>query len=147
MPLRIKPDVLAALADWKAGKPVKCLELGHVERMVERPPFGFVIDPSVRLYNDQRRALAYAFDIIAFFEQRGGLPDTHEEFAALCAQCEATFRTRDDHDYENLSAEEKDGAESLAWKALRFGWARAIAGHSDTRYVETQNPAAEKASA
>ena len=40
----------------------------------------------------------------------------------------------------DLSAEELDGAESLAWKVLLFGWTRAIDGHKDAQYIEVTRP-------
>ena len=134
---KLKPDVLAALADWKAGKAVKCVELGHAHRMIERPPFGFTIDENNHLQNDQERALGYCFQIVEFFNEHG-LPEGEEAHARFLAICDSLHGMDAD-----LTREEKDGAQSLAWKALRVGWGRALAGHSDAHYVEVTNPAAK----
>jgi hypothetical protein len=149
MPQRIKPDVLQALQDWQAGKPVKSLELGHVHRMTDVPGFGPKIDLSVRLYNDQERAHAYLFHILSHFahitELTGLLPHSHENFLTMCDTIEAEFRKNGNltmhPEAAELTAEEMDGAESLAWKALHVGWARAIAGHDASRYIEITNRA------
>jgi len=66
MPAKIKADVLQALDDWKAGKPVKSIELGHTHRMKDNGGQSPTIDLSVRLSNDQERAHAYCFAIIEY---------------------------------------------------------------------------------
>jgi hypothetical protein len=150
MATKIKPDVLQALRDWKAGKPVKSLELGHVHRMKDVPGFSPTIDASKHLHQDQERAHAYVFHIIDAIANRKAYigdhskdpvefrePQTWEEFSDLCDGLEVEF--------EDLTAEERDGAESLAWKALRFGWARAIEGHKDSLYIEVTNPSVAQA--
>jgi hypothetical protein len=136
MTQRIKPDVLQALQDWKAGKPVKSLELGHVHRMQDRGQHSPVIDFSVRLSNDQERAHAYCFHLMDIF-LINGVPDSHEAFISACNDYELTF------DWGELPASQKgtfdserDAAESLAWKALHVGWARAIAGHAPEMYID-----------
>jgi hypothetical protein len=142
MTQRIKPDVLQALQDWKAGKPVKSLELGHVHRMQDRGQHSPVIDFSVRLSNDQERAHGYCFHLVELFSING-VPASHEVFMSACDEYEQTF------DWGELPISEKDvfnserdAAESLAWKALHIGWARAIAGHDASLYIEIKNPAA-----
>ena len=123
---------MQALADWKAGKPVHSIELGHVHRMKDVPGFSPTIDASEHLHRDQERAHAYVFEII---ERVSGMiqpPAEHETFLTWCEGWRSS--------YPELTAEERDGAESLAWKALRFGWARAIEGHKDSLYIEVTNP-------
>src|SRR6266851_2970318 len=134
MTARIKPDVLQALQDWKAGKPVDTLEIGHVHRMKEVPGFSPTIDTSQHLHQDQDRAHAYVFHLIELF-QLNGVPAEHEDFLKACDDYELTFDWGVEiqvvagggwrKDVEELNSE-RDAAESLAWKALRFGWARAI---------------------
>jgi hypothetical protein len=157
MASKIKTDVLQALQDWKAGKPVKSLELGHVHRMKDVPGFSPTIDTSEHLHRDQERAHAYVFHIIdAIANLKATIaehdasdpqhvtyrrPETWEEFESLCDGLEEQFRL----EVEGLTAEELDGAEGLAWKALRFGWARAIEGHKDSLYIEVQNPQVQTA--
>lgn len=143
MPAKIKSDTLQALADWKAGKPVRSLELGHVHRMKEHPGGGSpVVDLSVRLSIDQERLHAYCFHIIASYAENGvkGVfddADDHEEFLAACDALEQQFRSEN----EGLTAEELDAAEGLAWKALHVGWGRAIAGHDPEMYIEVSRAA------
>jgi hypothetical protein len=136
---KIKADTLQVLADWKAGKPVKSVELGHVHSMKEVPGFSPTIDASKHLYQDQERAHAYCFYIVERAQLLGQPPEEHDTFLQWCDGWQKDFHK----DHEALTAEESDGAESLAWKALRFGWARAIEGHKDSLYIEVTNPAVE----
>jgi hypothetical protein len=141
MATQIKRDVQQALADWKAGKPVKSIELGQVHRMKEQPGgHSPVIDLSVRLQNDQERAHAYCFHLIELF-QLNGIPQDHKVFLEACDEYEQIF------DWGELPVSEKDvfdsernAAEGLAWKALLIGWNRAIAGHDPSMYIEVTNP-------
>jgi hypothetical protein len=132
---KIKADVLQALDDWNAGKPVQSIELGHVHRMKEHPGGAPFIDFSKRLPTEQERAHAYCFHLIGLFKLNG-VPESHELFLDACDEYEELFREDD----ATLTAEELDGAESLAWKALLVGWKRAIDGHADGRYIEVTKP-------
>jgi hypothetical protein len=153
MPTRIKPDVLKALEDWKAGKPVKSLELGQVHRMQERGQFSPVIDFSVRLSNDQERAHAYFFWLIEWFKDHGPVPvgeEAFERFISICDMLEGQFdqtpqfASEDERNVRaGLTAEERDAAESLAWKAIQVGWVRAITGHDASQYIEVSRPQVE----
>jgi hypothetical protein len=142
MAVKLRGDVSKALADWKAGKAVRGLELGHVHRMKENPGMSPMIDSSERFNPDQERAYAYCFHLIEHF-QRNGVPATHEAFMLACDEYEKTFREGENN---QLTAEELDGAESLAWKVLLVGWTRAIEGHKDSLYIEVTRPQ-EKAEA
>jgi hypothetical protein len=132
--MKLRADVLKVLADWKAGKPVRSLELGHVHRMKENPGSSPMIDISEHHHQDQERAHAYCFHIIEHFKD--GRPGSYEEFSVVCDGLERDFKK----ETEGLTAEELDGAESLAWKALLFGWSRAIDGHKDANYIEVARP-------
>lgn len=144
MAQKIKADVLQALDDWNAGKPVRSIELGHVHQMKEHPSGAPFIDFSKRLSSDQERAHAYVFSIIAWYASDGvAFPLDHESFHKTCDVLEKEFRETGGQlagEGYNLTAEELDGAESLAWKALLVGWKRAIEGHADGRYIEVTNP-------
>ena len=142
MSWKIKADVLQALDDWKAGKPVKSLELGHVQRMKEHREqhAAKTIDFSVRLSNDNERAHAYCFQIIERISGMIQPPADHATFLSWCV--DVAWRSQFQKEFGELTPEEIDGAESLAWKVLHVGWARAIAGHDPSRYVEVTNPAA-----
>jgi hypothetical protein len=128
MPAKIKADVLEALDDWKAGKPVKSIELGHVHRMKETS-HGPRVDLSVRLSNDQERAHAFCFAVIEHFD--AGAPE-HAEFLEFCRDLAGQWN--------DLTPEEAEAAEGLAWKALLVGWRRAIDGHGDAHYIEVSRP-------
>jgi hypothetical protein len=138
MSQKIKADVLQALADWNNGKPVLSIDLGHVHKMKEHPGGMPAIDFSKRLRNDQERAHAYCFYILTWYTAaENELPESHEDYLATCNVLEKEFRETHDAD---LTAEELDGAEGLAWKAMLIGWRRAIDGHTMTRYSEVTKP-------
>ena len=143
MPAKIKADVLQALDNWKAGKPVKSIALGHVHRMTHSeehmasyPNSRNPVDLSKRLSNDQERAHAYCFAIIGLFEK----DEIDIPFEAFMNSCLALRQNIPD-----MSNEEQMSAEALAWKALHVGWARAIAGHDPSLYIEVSNPAVNAA--
>jgi hypothetical protein len=141
MATKIKADTLQALADWNAGKPVKSLELGHCHRMKESAESTAApqIDMSKHIHRDQERAYAYLFHLIESFKLNG-IPATHEAFMEACDAYELAFEKMVEGE---LIPEERDGAESLAWKALLVGWQRAIAGHDPSMYIEVTNPAVQ----
>jgi hypothetical protein len=143
MAARIKADVLQALDDWKAGKPVRSVELGHAQRMVDQPGMSARIGDD-RFFQDQERAHAYCFRILEWFSKEGiPFPADHDAFMKQCDVLERKFREQND----GLTAEELDGAESLAWKALLIGWQRAIDGHKDANYITVTNPNVPKTKA
>jgi hypothetical protein len=131
MAQRIKTDVLQALDDWNAGKPVRSIELGHVHRMKEHPGGAPAVDYSVRLWNDQERAHAYCFYLLGKAVAEG-VPDHHEQFLLWIVS--GFYRRK----FPDLTDEEAVAAESLAWKALIVGWARAIDGHREAHYIEVR---------
>jgi hypothetical protein len=131
---RIKPDVLQILKDWKDGKPVRSLELGHVHSMIEHPGMSPRIDLSKRLELDQERAHEYCFAIMEF--EKDDLDSDHETFLKVCQMIREKFT--------DVTPEEAAGAESLAWKALTIGWKRAIEGHGDGNYIEVSRPKVTK---
>jgi hypothetical protein len=138
MAQKFKADVVKAVDDWNAGKPVRSIDLGHVHRMTEHPGGAPTVDLSKRLSNDQERAHAYCFYILAWYAADvNELPKSHADFIATCDVLEKEFRETGDN---GLTAEELDAAESLAWKAMLIGWRRAVDGHSDARYIEVTKP-------
>jgi hypothetical protein len=99
--------------DWHAGKSMRVLKLGHSKNF--------------------RQLLAYecAFRLIAAFTSesyRESLPGpvSHPEVETLG---EETARELE------LTDEEHAAAVSLAWIALRNGWAKALAGHPEHQYI------------
>lgn len=142
MPAKIKADVLQALDNWKAGKPVKSIALGHVHRMTHSeehmasyPNSRNPVDLSKRFSNDQERAHAYCFAVID--AEESSISDNFEEFLLSCRAVRKHF--------PEVTHEEALAAEALAWKALHVGWARAIAGHDPSLYIEVSNPAVNAA--
>lgn len=123
----IRDDLKTLLADWHAGRPVRTLILGHSMRLM--PAKGNEPAYEEPIIFRQKRALAYAFALIdAALEDDVGLLLTRK-FEHYCAGAPA-----------DLSREEKEAAESLAWKALLRGWSLAIAGHDNHRYITITNP-------
>jgi len=137
---KIKADVLQALDAWKAGKPVRSIELGHVHRMIEHPGMSPRIDLSKRIDRDQERAHAYCFQIIERISLMVQPPEDHATFLGWCDGWEIDFRKEN----PDLTAEEADAAESLAWKALLVGWKRATDGHPEASYIEVTSVKREK---
>ena len=133
---RIKADVLHALDDWKAGKPVRSIELGHIHRMVEHPGVSPAVDMSKHIPRDQERAHAYVFFILERLELLIQPPEDHATFSVWCDGWEKDFKREN----PGLTEEERDGAEGLAWKALIVGWKRAIDGHPEANYIEVSQP-------
>lgn len=135
---KLRKDTLKALADWKAGKAVRSVELGHVHRMKENPGSSPLIDDSQHFHSDQERAHHYCFHILEFYREAEEVLPTFEQFQKDCDVLEELFRKEN----EGLTPEEVQGAESLAWKALLVGWTRAIASDSKTEhhYIEVTRP-------
>jgi hypothetical protein len=102
-------ELKQVVADWKNGKPVRVLALGH------SPTF--------------RQPLAYecAFRVIdIFLEREATMPKSFAVLAGVVVEVGAEL---------HMSEEEQNGATSLAWAALRRGWASAIANHPDYKYL------------
>lgn len=142
MSVKLKADVLQAIDHWNAGKPVRSIELGHIHRMQEHPGLSPRVDLSKRLHNDQERAHAYVFYLLQHFE-RIGVPQSHEEFIAIVNRdINVPSHLQIGPPTFELTQEEKNGAESLAWKALLVGWRKAIDGHREVDYIEVAKPKA-----
>jgi hypothetical protein len=139
MPTAIHPDTAAALKAWDKGDPVRSVYLGHTQKHipgVEGHPdrIDFNTPPH---RNRQDLAHAWCFSIIEYF-MIVGAPHNHEEFETIVDELANTEAGRND-----LTPEERAGAESLAWKALIVGWDAAIDGLPATRYLQVQKPAIE----
>jgi len=127
----IEDELRGVLADWNAGKPIRTVALGHSTR-VEGLKHGLPLE--VRNNFRQKKALAYVFQLI-----EAGLllkmPFTWDEFFKLCLE---------ERKAGELTKQEAEAAESLAWKALLRGWNRALTGFPDVHYVSIakEKPAA-----
>jgi hypothetical protein len=130
----IEDELRAVLADWNAGKEIRTLALGHSTR-VEGLKDGFPLE--VRNSFRQRHAVQYVFQLIEA-GLRLKMPFPYSAFFSLCLDQR--------HAVNDLSREEIDAAESLAWKALLRGWNVALTGFPDSRYIsiakEKEKPAA-----
>jgi hypothetical protein len=126
MTTTIQEELAQVLADWQSGKELRVLELGHTQQMED-----FGSDGSQRLSlskplleNDQERVYGYVFEALARCLEDN--PLDYEMFLAFCGDLAA----------KDLTPEERAGAQSLAWKALKVGWARALEGHPETRFIK-----------
>lgn len=118
----IEEELRQMIAEWTAGKEVRTIELGHSVRLNQEgteEPHKF----------RQRRALDYCFRLIAAALEHER-PISFETFALLSELAPA-----------DLSTEERQAAESLAWKALARGWRNAITGHADDHYLSLKREA------
>jgi hypothetical protein len=130
--MQLRTDIVQALTDWKAGKAIRALELGHSNRMKEDAFTGAQVIDNSRFFNrDQSRAYAYFFKLMEYFSQAEvSLTPTHDQFSAVCDDLEKT--------QEGLTPEEIDGAKTLAWKVLLVGWRRAMDGFPESSYMEVK---------
>jgi hypothetical protein len=122
----IEDELRQVLADWNAGKPVRSIALGHTTRVDGVNAHG--LPAEMRNAFRQRKALAYVFQLIEAGLQLG-MPFTWDQFFALCLD------ERDKGVKADLTQQEIEAAESLAWKALLRGWNRALAGFPDAHYI------------
>lgn len=102
-------DLRRMLEDWKDGKELRLLKLGHSRHF------------------RQQRAYACAFAVISnFLESAAPIPETIEEVNMVAESIALQLE---------LTEEERGGATSFAWLALRNGWASTLAGHADHKYI------------
>ena len=139
----IHPDTAAALAAWDKGEPVRSIYLGHTQRSFVVEQGGHdagterIDHNSLPVHCRQDLAHAWCFAIIKHFLDVG-LPHDHEEFQTIVDE----LANSEDSESE-LTVAERDGAESLAWKALVIGWEAAIEGMPSTRYVNVRRSSIE----
>src|SRR5271156_5966124 len=107
----IQDELKHVLANWTKGRPVHSIALGHAVRVVSDNTGTREERHSFR----QRKVHDYCFSLINEGLQYGE-PMSYALFAML------------DVAPPGLSAQEKQSAESLAWKALSRGWERAVSG-------------------
>jgi hypothetical protein len=103
----IKDELLERIADWQQGKPIRTIAIGHRTR---RNDAGQEEPQHFR----QRQAHDYAFHLIEAGAQYE-LPLPFDIFSLLVQMAPA-----------DLTAEERQAAESLAWKVLAKGWRSTI---------------------
>jgi hypothetical protein len=131
----IEDELRAVLADWNAGKPIRTIVLGHRVRVEGVNDYG--LPREVGSPFRQRKALHYTLSLIES-GLRLGMPFTWDQFFELCLE-ERSKGVKID-----LTREEMEAADSLAWKALLRGWNRAITGFPDVQYVSISKSTARR---
>jgi len=123
----IEGEIREALADWDS-LPVRVLALGHSTHLV---PGEGKNEPAREVHHVFRQKVTYAhvFAILRQAMDHAPAPLTWEQFK-LYVDLAAP-----DPLAMVLSQEEREAAESFAWKVLRTGWNRALTGFSEDRYI------------
>ena len=106
----VKGELTEVLTEWRAGKPVQSIMLGH-------PHEGSVF----------RQTLTHAFVFALIESELGNWPVTNFHLFDVKAEEKAQAI--------GLTQEERGAGTSLAWSALRRGWKRAISGFPDTHTI------------
>jgi len=145
----IHEDLLGTLKLWRAGKPIRSLELGHTQRIEKRSDETERIDLGHVHRNDQVKIHQWAFHIVEHFvESDLDEPDNFAEYEAICDMLEEVqmpVLVKEKEISGALTKEELDAAESLAWKAMLLGWDRATSGHDGAKYAILKNSNTAKA--
>lgn len=116
----IHNELIEVVSDWKDGNPIRAIVIGHAHRQ----------DPKtrehVRFDFDLQRAYEYVFDLVG-----RGLELEILDYELFCSLKE--------HNRPGLNLEERNAAESLAWKVLVNGWQRTLEQFpADTRITLTR---------
>jgi|SRR5580704_6459051 hypothetical protein len=125
----IADEIREALEAWDRPKQwVRVVALGHPVHLV---PGENENEPAREVPHIFRQKLVYAyvFEILRCV----GTEVDHGQFQALMPK----VLTRVSAD-PALSQEEREAAESFAWKVLRVGWNHALTGFPEQRYVTLQ---------
>lgn len=131
----IQDELAVVLADWKAGKPVRSIALGHSTRVA--PAEGNEPAREVAMVFRQKRAFGYVCALLD-----AGLTFMKTERKMERPDFENLIRGWSRGEYQgfsDLSISEREAAESLAWKALLRGWSFALAGFDGQRYISVTN--------
>ena len=119
----IQAELKSVLSDWKAGRTVKSIVLGHPVRQVTDRDGALVEERHVFR---QKAAHECAFQIIEICL----VEPTTENFELF--HDIAKEKARELH----LSAEEEGAAISFAWAVLLRGWKRALHGFDDVHSID-----------
>jgi hypothetical protein len=114
----IQAELRQVVTDWMDGRRIQAIPLGHPVRLnndgVEEP----------HVFR-QKKAYDYCFSLIAT-----ALTTDKQERLSW-----AMFSLLTDSAPKDLSTEERQAAESLAWKALCRGWHNAISGFPEQHAI------------
>ena len=117
----VRDELAKVLADWNNGDAVQSIALGHSMREVERDG---VRTQEHHIFR-QKKTHEFVFALIEDNIEHLPLVD-FVRFDAVAEEKAKEFR---------LTPEERGAGISLAWAALRRGWARAIAGFESAHTV------------
>lgn len=126
----IKDEISQILEDWDrpisnaTASWVRVVALGHPVRVV--PGEGNEPAREVSHLFRQKAVYAYVFEILRCVE----IDVDYDQFKALLPEVRKRVLSS-----PPLSKEERDAAESFAWKVLRVGWNHALTGFPDHRYI------------
>jgi hypothetical protein len=124
----VKDELSGVLKDWREGKPIRSIAIGHPVRRTrdgqhERHVFR------------QKHAHEMAMKLIEIGLEQPELLESFPDFHRVAdARAGMIGNSR-------LSQEEVLAAESLAWVALHRGWTRAIAHHEEHDYITLKREA------
>jgi hypothetical protein len=119
----INAELASVVNDWKAGRTVRSIIIGHPVRVAN--------GAEVRHDFRQKKAHDCVFAIIDV-GIHGGVVDDFEGFHVF-----ATEVARE----HGLTAEEQGAAISLAWVALRRGWKSALVGFQEHHAISLNREA------
>jgi|HubBroStandDraft_6_1064221.scaffolds.fasta_scaffold04109_5 hypothetical protein len=120
----IKDELATTVQEWRDGQRIRAIPLGH--------PVRYILENGQRKEEPhtvrQLQTYAYCFELID-----AGIAEPPENYGAFCAMASGLSPAE-------LSNEEKEAAESLAWKALTRGWRRALSGFAEDLEMGIRNP-------
>jgi hypothetical protein len=132
----IKSELVEVIRNWADGRRIHAIPLGHPVRVVTDPN-GYNPREERHVFR-QKRAYDYCFTLIAaglehsepprpfaIPQKQFATPVQSPKFEALTWEL---FMLLTSSAPPDLSTEERQAAESLAWKALNRGWNRALSG-------------------
>jgi len=117
----IQDELRSVITAWAEGRRIHAIPLGHPVRYNEKTR---AEEPHVFR---QRRAYDYCFTLI-----HAGLEAQGQKQEALSW---GLFLLLTSSAPKDLSTEERQAAESLAWKALNRGWDRALSGFPESHEI------------
>jgi hypothetical protein len=118
----IQDELKQVIGAWAHGQRIHAIPLGHPVRVVKDANGQHEERNKFR----QRRAYDYCFSLIAAGIESEKTTILTWQLFNMLVQTAAP---------KDLTAEERQAAESLAWKALIGGWSRAIAGFPEEHSI------------
>lgn len=140
----IEDEIREALQDW-ATLPVRVVALGHSGHLV---PGENENEPAREVPHVFRQKLVYAyvFEILRVAIEHSPAPLTWSQFRLYC-DLALSGEVGGAGAFADGSTEEREAAESFAWKVLRCGWNHALTGFPEHRYITLRKGFGEPAPA